>query len=120
MAVVRYMRLLVVVEMKPCRSGMNILSLIESITRCEAGVQITSAMSVLMPTETVAKHLLLESRTNTFNFKSLDVSSISLGNGMPSSFGHFCSSQQLFSSICSRVTVSELDQFGVVRMVVGF
>ena len=84
------------------------------------GVHIAPAMSVLMSAETVAEHLFSASRANTFNFKSLNVSNISLGNGMPSSFGHSRSSRRLFSSICSRVTVSGLDQFGGVRTVAGF
>jgi hypothetical protein len=84
------------------------------------GVHIAPAMFVLMSTETIAEHLFSASRANTFNFKSLNVSNISLGNGMPSSFGHSRSSRRQFSSICSGVTVSGSDQCGAVRTVAGF
>ena len=99
--------------MEPCGSGMDILSLIESIARCTgAGVQIVLAVSVL--------ELLSASLAKTFNFISLNVSNISLRNGMPSSFGQSHRSRRLCSSICLRVTVSGSHQCGAVVAVTGF
>ena len=100
----------------------NSKALIGSVVVCSTlvGVKVTSAVSVLVVTETIAEHLFSASRANTFNFKSLNVSNISLGNGMPSSFGHSRSSRRKFSSISSGVTVSGSDQCGAVRTVAGF
>jgi hypothetical protein len=94
-------------------TGLFVVAKIES---CGSG----TAVSVLVPTETVAERLLLASQANTFNFKSLNVSNISLGNRMPSSFGHSRRSQQLCLSSCSRVTVSGSHQCGAVVVVMGF
>ena len=99
--------------MEPCGSGTDVLGLIESITRCTgAGVQIALAVSVL--------ELLSASLAKTFNFISLNVSNISLGNGMPSSFGQSRRSRRLCSLICLRVTVSGSHQCGAVVAVMGF
>ena len=46
----------------------------------------------------------------TFTFRSFSIPSTSLGNGIPSSFGHLHSRCQVFSLICSNVTVMGLHQ----------
>jgi hypothetical protein len=116
-AVVGYMRLLVVVVMGPCGSGTDVLGLIKLIARCTGvGVRVVSAVSVVV-TETVAERVFSASQALTLNFKSLSTFSISIGNGMPSSFGHSRSSRRVFSSICLRVTVSGSHQFVVVTVV---
>ena len=106
----------VVVGIKSCRSGVGILESITLITTryAGAGVQIAVAVSVLVASETVAEHIFSASRALTLNFKSLSTSRISIGNGVPLSFGHSRNSRRVFSSICSRVTVSGLHHFGVV------
>ena len=53
----------------------------------------------------------------TFAFNSSNVSNTSLGNGIPSSFGHSCSRCLMFSSICSKVTVMGLNQCSGVVVV---
>jgi hypothetical protein len=113
------MGLFVVVKTESRGSGIDVVSgSIGLIARCDgAGAHIALAVSVLMSPETVAERLLAASRANTFNFKFLSTSSISVGNGVPLSFGHSRSSRRVFSSICSRVTVSGLDQCAAVGTV---
>jgi hypothetical protein len=62
--------------------------------------------------------LLFASRVITAALNALSVSSISAGNGIPSSLGQSLCNRQLFSSICARVTVSGSHQFGAVTAVV--
>jgi hypothetical protein len=98
----------------------NSKALISSVVVCSTlvGVEVASAMSVLVVTETVME-LFAASRALTINFKSLSTSNISIGNGVPLSFGHSRSSRRVFSSICSRVMVSGSHHFGVVVAVTG-
>ena len=112
----------VVVANESRGSGAGILESIASITTryAGAGVQIAVAVSVLVASETVAEHIFSASRALTLNFKSLSTSRISIGNGVPLSFGHSRNSRRVFSSICSRVTVSGLHHFGVVVAVTDF
>jgi hypothetical protein len=112
--------LFVVVKTKSCGFIIGVLGLSEPIVKCGgAGVHIVPVVSVLVSTETVMEHLFLASRANTFNFKSLNVSNISLGNGMPYSCGHSHRSLQLCLSSCLRGTVSGSHHCGAVVAVMG-
>ena len=93
-AVVGQKGLFVVVEIEPHGSGTDVLGLIVLIMRyAGAGVQIAPAVSVLVATETVAEHIFSASPALTLIFKSLSTSTISIGNGVPLSFGHSCNSR---------------------------
>jgi hypothetical protein len=63
--------------------------------------------------------LLPASRVITATLNALSILSILAGNGIPSSLGQSHCNRELFLSICSRVTVSGLHQFGAVVVVLS-
>ena len=68
------------------------------------GAVVTGFSGMLAGVANVVACILFMSQAQTFNFRSLSISKTSLGNGIPSTFGHSRSSHHIFSSICSRVT----------------
>ena len=85
-----------------------------------AGAVVTNFSGMLAGVANIVACILFVSWARTFTFRSLSISKTSLINGIPLTFGHSHSSCCIFSSICSRVTVSRLHQFAGLVLVVCF